>query len=774
MSSVKTTDSISPGVLSLLPLFYVGWSDSVLSPSEMKLIHQMVGKLSFLSAEEKKQLISWSNPQQPPDSETFRFWRREIIHNSRNFSSNQKKSLISLGLEMARTQSNSSEKAIWLKEDTLGAIQKLEKALGVSSNYSADVLLSQIHQELNYASEKSNFDVEKLVDILDGPYSETLKRVKNILCDPEFELIHEPDKDLYRLLTLKRLKLLADQGLSSYSFPVKYGGKDLRGHHIAVFEALSYGDLSLTVKFGVQFGLFGGALFLLGNESQHKQYLEKMHRGELLGCFAMTETNHGSNVKDLETIATYLPETDELEIHSVSHGAGKEYIGNAFHAQLAVVFAQLSVNATEHGVHAILVPIRDNHAKLIPGVRIKDCGYKIGLNGVDNGRIWFDKVRVPRENLLDKYGGLDNSGLYSSEIESQSKRFFTMIGTLVLGRISIGLASVSVSKKSLSIAIKYALKRRQFGAKEDGHESLIMDYTSHQERLIPRLSEVYAYHFALRTLAEEQVKNTNNDTRKIETMAAGLKAKASWQAVDIIQVCREACGGKGYLVENQLSALKADADIFTTFEGDNTVLMQLVAKGILTDFKQSFHDEGSRAIIAFLLKKAAFKIDEYNPVQRRNTESVHLRSSEFLLEAFEYRYQKTLIRLSERMRKYLKRRIDPFQAFLRTQLHMIDLADAYIDLLVLQSFSDSKGEVNDSGCKSILEKLFQLYGLSTIYRNRGWYLENDYMEGSKSKAIRRVINKLYQEIRPELKYLVDAFDIPDELLAAPIARKSIP
>ena len=138
-------------------------------------------------------------------------------------------------------------------------------------------------------------------------------------------------------------------------FQKKYGGEEKASDHIAVFEMLAYNDLSLTIKFGVQFGLFGGALFMLGTEDHFLKYLEPMHQAKLLGCFAMTETGHGSNVKGLETTAKYDADTDQIIIHSPSYGAGKEFIGNALHCEVAVVFAQLIVAEKNHGVHAIIV-----------------------------------------------------------------------------------------------------------------------------------------------------------------------------------------------------------------------------------------------------------------------------------------------------------------------------------------------------------------------------------------------------------------------------------
>ena len=124
-------------------------------------------------------------------------------------------------------------------------------------------------------------------------------------------------------------------------------------------------------------------------------------------------------------------------------------------------------------------------------MRIEDCGAKLGLNGVDNGRLWFDHVRVPRENLLDRYAQLEPDGTYFSPIENPTKRFFTMLGTLIQGRISVSGASISASKVALTIAIRRALERRQFGP-PGGSEALLLDYRTHQRRLLPALAKTYA------------------------------------------------------------------------------------------------------------------------------------------------------------------------------------------------------------------------------------------------------------------------------------------
>ena len=165
-----------------------------------------------------------------------------------------------------------------------------------------------------------------------------------------------------------------------------------------------------------------------------------------------------------------------------------------------------------------------------------------------------------------------------------------MIGTLVSGRISIAVTANSAAKSALTIAIRYAARRRQFGSPKASQETLLLDYPAHQRRLCPLLANVFALDFALKQLIEQNETVHTSTSRPLETLAAGLKAFTTWNTTQTIQTCREACGGEGYLAVNRISALKADTDIYTTFEGDNTVLMQLVAKNLLSGFKEKLKE----------------------------------------------------------------------------------------------------------------------------------------------------------------------------------------
>ena len=104
---------------------------------------------------------------------------------------------------------------------------------------------------------------------------------------------------------------------------------------------------------------------------------------------------------------------------------------------------------------------------------------------------------------------------------------------------------------------------------------------------MPRLATTYGLHFAVRDLI---MRYTGAPDGAVEVDAAGLKAYASTSAVATIQACREACGGQGYLAANRLGVLRNDVDAFTTFEGANPVLLQLVAKGLLSGYGDELGD----------------------------------------------------------------------------------------------------------------------------------------------------------------------------------------
>ena len=321
----------------------------------------------------------------------------------------------------------------------------------------------------------------------------------------------------------------------------------------------------------------------------------------------MTETGHGSDVQQLRTTCTYDPETQTFDLHTPHQAARKDYIGNAAKdGRMAVVFAQLvtggpasrrRTTACTPGSCRSATPT----ATPCPGVTIEDDGAKAGLNGVDNGRLTFDHVPVPARGAARPLRpGRRGRHLHLSSIENETRRFFTMLGTLVRGRVSVGgvrgarppswrSTSPSATATCAASSPPPATTARSSSTTTSCTSASCCPRWPPPTRCTSRRSELVGTMHDVQTAVHEHGQEIDEAAqRELESRAAGLKVAQTWHATRTIQMCREACGGAGYLQENRLPQLKADTDVFTTFEGDNTVLLQLVAKGLLTGYRDAF------------------------------------------------------------------------------------------------------------------------------------------------------------------------------------------
>lgn len=623
---------------------------------------------------------------------------------------------------------------------------------------------------------------ETLRTVVDGRWAHVRQQTREQLA-ANADMRANPDLSSadYRGHITDSLKFLTSSGRPHTGFDPSVGGEGDVGGVVTAFAMLAYGDLSLLVKAGVQWGLFGGAVQVLGTERHHEQYLRKIIDGELLGCFAMTESGHGSDVQHLHTTATYDAAAGEFVVHTPYPQARKEYIGNAARdGRMAVVFAQLVTGDEKPGVHAFLVPLRDSDGNPLPGVTIGDDGRKAGLNGVDNGRLTFDHVRIPRENLLNRFADVAPDGTYSSSIENETARFFTMLGTLVRGRISVAGGAGGAAQKALALAVRFGERRRQFADPATGEEIAVLDYLAHQQKLLPALATTYALHFTqddlVKRMHDIQAPGAGpvgaREQRTLEQSAAGIKAIATWHATHTIQTCREACGGAGYLEENLLPALKADTDVFTTFEGDNTVLLQLLAKELLSDYGRTIKKGNPLEIAPLLGRQLAGVLAERTGAasltRRIPFRGIDLTDRRRRRELLEIRRADTLAAAIRNLAPAMRKGNDEFTVFNSAQDLLIVAARAHVDTLVERSFADKLATIDDPAVRALLERVYDLHVLSVIDRERAWYLETGRLTAAESRSIRPLVNGLCRELRPYARTLVDGFGIPDEWLACPM------
>lgn len=639
--------------------------------------------------------------------------------------------------------------------------------------------------------EGERIDVAALADVLDGRWRAIRREVRALAGDPDLVKIEGLPMAEHRERVLAQLRTLADRGVPGRGFPAYVGGGQDPGGFLAGFEELVLLDPSLQIKAGVQWGLFASAINQLGTRAHHDRWLPAALSLELPGCFAMTEIGHGSNVAGVLTTAEYDAAAQEFVIHTPVRSAWKEYIGNsALHGLAAVVFAQLVTGGVNHGVHAFLVPIRVSDGAggttLLPGIAVEDDGLKGGLNGIDNGRLAFDHVRIPRENLLNRHGDVAADGTYSSPIESPGRRFFTMLSTLVQGRVSLSGAAAAASRVALATAIRYGSERRQFTGADEHEEVVLLDYQRHQRRLLPLLARTYAANFAQAELLERfdgvfsGAHDTDADRQDLETQAAAAKVVNTWLALDALQESREACGGAGFIAENRLVGLRQDLDVYVTFEGDNNVLLQLVGKRLLTDYGRSMAKVDIAGRARWVAVRAADMTLHRTPLRRaaqsiRDTGSMarsagHLRAEDTQRELLEDRVETMVEDVALALRAARKAPAERAAAIFNAhQDALIEAARAHAELMQWEAFTAGLAAVKDEPTRRVLTRLRDLYGLTLIEQHLAWYLINGRLSSQRAQAVTSYVNRLLVRLRPHARDLVDAFGLGDEQVRATIA-----
>ncbi|KAG9146682.1 hypothetical protein Leryth_005031 [Lithospermum erythrorhizon] len=655
-----------------------------------------------------------------------------------------------------------------------------------------------------------SFDIKSMRDLMDAHHIQERDWLFNLmmqsnLFNPKIKggkVFLSPDfnqsMEQQREMTMKRVGFLLDHGVFKGWMTEKGPQAELR--KLALVDAIGIFDHSLAIKIGVHFFLWGGAIQFFGTKRHHDKWLKNTEDYVIKGCFAMTELGHGSNVRGIETVTTYDSNTGEFIINTPCESAQKYWIGGAAnHATHTVVFSQLIINGKNQGVHAFITQIRDENGNVSPNVRIADCGHKIGLNGVDNGRIWFDNVRIPRENLLNSVADVSPNGDYLSSIKDPDQllafvegrestriaflvfvqryhfhpaylyiaafpfnmRFGAFMAPLTSGRVTIALSAIYQSKIGLSIAVRYALARRAFSMTQDGPEVLLLDYPSHQRRLLPLLAKTYAMGFAANYLKTLYVQRTPELIKTIHVVSSAFKAVLTWHNMRTLQECREACGGQGLKTENRVGHLKGEYDVQLTFEGDNNVLMQQVSKALLGEY------------VSAKKRNKPFKglgLDHMNqpcPVIPSQLTSSTLRSTNFQSDIFCLRERELLNRFAGEVSQRQSAGGSKEYAFVESYQLAEDLGRAFADRAIFETFTKAEASVPSGSVKDILSLLRSLYALVTIEEDAA-FLRYGFLSTVQAAAIRNEVAMLCTVLRPHALHLVSSFGIPDAFLG-PIA-----
>ncbi|GAB0096028.1 Acyl-coenzyme A oxidase [Sergentomyia squamirostris] len=551
---------------------------------------------------------------------------------------------------------------------------------------------------------------------------------------------------------------------------------------MSVNEALHAICPSLSVKIALGVGLFQNALRAMGTE-QHASFYNAAWSRQIVTCLAITEVAHGSNTKRIRTTATYNPENQEFIINTPDFEAAKCWVGNLGKtATTAIVFANLlTPDGQNHGLHGFLVPIRNPlNLQLYPGVLVGDMGEKIGLNAIDNGFAIFTQYRIPRQNLLNRTGGVTPEGEYVSVFSEPTKILGAALEGFSAGRLGIMQEATNTLAHSVVIAVRYAAMRKQFGPDKNGPEQSILNYQLHQWRIFPYVAaacvlktSVYSLTDLYLKTVEKSEANSNGidllsqSVGEIHALVSASKPYYTWTARDAIQESREACGGHGYLKAANLGELRNNHDACLTYEGDNNVLGQQASNWLLRQWTDDV--QSPLGTVNFIKRRDEILQSTFDQLIKR----FDITSWQFINHCLEWLMCWLMNSIADDVRNQKQNGAGSFEAKNNTQVYKAkDLSIIYAEFYAISSFrlrclkSDVAADV-----KPVLEIIHQIYGLWVIDRHMVPFYQGGFAIGATfAESIRSQLLRSCGGLHTEAVTIVDALAPPDYVLNSVIAK----
>ena len=656
---------------------------------------------------------------------------------------------------------------------------------------------------------RATFSVAKMMGILDGGKKATFQRqwiqgahddVLDGKNHPEVEVHAEVSREESIKNALKHFMDVHWKHLESGYRP--------KGQDMTFMSAAKFGR---TGPLSLHYGVFMSTLRSQTSDEQKRWWLGRAQKLGFIGCYAQTELGHGSNVRGLQTTATFVPhagprQDGEWVMNTPTLQSMKWWSTGMYSSTHAAVYAQMVLNGKPMGVHVFLVQMRGPDFKALPGIEVGDIGAKLGDNDATIGYLRMRNVRIPRRHLMERRQHVSPDGRYikspppgSMDAKPAKKKkkqgggggkshYITMLKT----RVALTNTAGASLAKACVIAARYSALRHQ-GFKNTAHstrfnsaENQILDYQVQLYRVLKWTSCAYAIKFVARWLlqrrkAAESSSEGDKDLPEIHASAAGLKAYGCVLAADGIEDLRRACGGHGYLMSSGIAPLEADfKGPNTTAEGDYVILSLQTARFLVRSVEKAIAGDvdslpGLTQCLAPLSSRSFDPVVDGKPSPSpRNLEDLLWRgaeSREYFLRLFQYRTLVSCYKAHQALHHSVNvQKLSVDEGRNRNARLLYTTAVSHVKYFMLSKFVESVNAIPDTdseGCKLVLHKLTIMFALQDILSGEGWV---GLLSAREMILVDAAVSELCSSLRNEVIGLTDSFDFSDTVLNSALGR----
>lgn len=348
------------------------------------------------------------------------------------------------------------------------------------------------------------------------------------------------ERDNEQKFPYEQVKKMGELGFLGMFVDPKYGGSGLDYvSYVVAMEEIAKVDASAAVVMSVNNSLVCAGLEKFASEEQKQKYLVPLAKGEVIGAFALSEPEAGSDATSQKTTAI------DMGDHYLLNGI-KNWITNGGNAQYYLVIAQTDVEKKHKGINAFIVE------KGWEGFEIGKKEDKLGIRGSDTHSLMFTNVKVPKENRI----GEDGFG------------FQFAMQVLNGGRIGIASQALGIASGAYELALKYAKERKAFGTEIINHQAIAF-----------KLADMHTQIMAVRMLCYKAA-SEKDEGKDISESGAMAKLYASQVAMDTTIEAVQIHGGYGYVKEYHVERMMRDAKITQIYEGTSEIQKIVISRSI--------------------------------------------------------------------------------------------------------------------------------------------------------------------------------------------------